>query len=97
MNYILVLLVLIAVAAGDATPNDNSTIIRQGIVFEKKGLALVNAPLVKFQKKYKPCDEIILKSRFEKLLLQYENLCKTVANFLNQFQQIPWAMPLAVT
>ena len=77
MNYILVFLALVAVAAGDATPKDNSTIIRQGIVFEKKGLALVNAPLVKFQKKYKPCDVIILKSRFEKLMLQYENLCKT--------------------
>ena len=78
MGSVIFLLMLAAATAQEsASNNENGTIIKQGIVFERHGEAIIGAPLVKFQKKYKPCDLTILKSKFEKLLKQYEELCET--------------------
>ena len=53
-SVIFVLLLAAATAEEGVSNNENGTIIKQGIVFERHGEAIIGAPLVKFQKKYKP-------------------------------------------
>ena len=55
MGSVIFLTMLAAAAAEEgASSNENGTIIKSGIVFERHGEAIIGAPLVKFQKKYKP-------------------------------------------
>ena len=55
MGSVIFLLMLAAATAQEgASNNENGTIIKQGIVFERHGEAIIGAPLVKFQKRYKP-------------------------------------------
>ena len=75
-------LVILLVTTAFASPDDlndtaNKTIIEDGIVFQHRGSALVNVPVTRILKQYRPCDLILFKSKLDDIVKKYQDLCKT--------------------